>query len=76
MWCISYVCNVVIQIIIIIPFRKITRKGAFIWAFSCYFFNYMKTKFEIDINNDELLETTWEHVMKIKREEGDWTLLN
>jgi hypothetical protein len=36
----------------------------------------MKTKFEIDINNDELLETTWEHVMKIKREEGDWTLLN
>jgi hypothetical protein len=35
----------------------------------------MKTEFEIDINN-ELLETTWEHVMKIKREEGDWTLLN
>jgi len=35
-----------------------------------------KNKFEIDINNDELLETTWEHVMKIKREEGYWTLLN
>jgi hypothetical protein len=36
----------------------------------------VKTKFEIDINNDELLETTWEHVMKIKREKGDWTSLN
>ncbi len=72
---ISYVCSVVIQIIIIIPFQNITQKGAITCAFS-FFLNYVKTKFEIDINNDELLETTWEHVMKIKREEGDWTLLN
>jgi len=76
MWFISYVCSVVIQIIIIIPIQKITQKGAITCAFSCYFLNYVNFFFEIDINNDELLETTWEHVMKIKREEGDWTLLN
>jgi hypothetical protein len=37
MWFISYVCSVVIQIIIIIPFQKITQKGAITCAFSCYF---------------------------------------
>jgi hypothetical protein len=31
---------------------------------------YDKIKIEIDINNDELLETIWEHMRKIKREEG------
>jgi hypothetical protein len=40
------------------------------------FFKLREKKIGIDINNDKLLETTWEHVMKIKREKGDWTLLN
>jgi HD superfamily phosphohydrolase YqeK len=31
---------------------------------------YIKTKFEININNDELLETIWEHTMGVKRGEG------
>jgi len=28
---------------------------------------YSKIKFVIDMNNDELLETIWEHMRKIKR---------
>jgi len=28
---------------------------------------YNKIKFEIDINNDELLKTIWEHMREIKR---------
>jgi hypothetical protein len=30
---------------------------------------YNKIKFEIDINNDELLKTIWEHMREIKRGE-------
>jgi hypothetical protein len=35
---------------------------------------YSKIKFEIDINNDELLEIIWEHMREIKR--GEIGLLN
>jgi hypothetical protein len=28
---------------------------------------YSKIKFEININNDELLETIWEHTREVKR---------
>jgi len=31
---------------------------------------YSKIKFEININNDELLETIWEHTREVKRGEG------
>ncbi len=37
---------------------------------------YDKIKIEININNDELLETIWEHMRKIKREEGEGIILN
>jgi hypothetical protein len=32
---------------------------------------YSKIKFVIDMNNDELLETIWEHMRKIK----SWVLI-
>jgi hypothetical protein len=35
---------------------------------------YSKIKVEIDINNDEILETIWEHMREIKR--GEIGLLN
>jgi hypothetical protein len=31
---------------------------------------YINFKFEIDINNDDLLETVWEHMREIKRGRG------
>ncbi len=31
---------------------------------------HSKIKFEIDINNDDLLEIVWEHMREIKRPEG------
>jgi hypothetical protein len=31
---------------------------------------YYKIKFEIDINNDELLKIIWEHMKEIKRGQG------
>jgi HD superfamily phosphohydrolase YqeK len=31
---------------------------------------YSKIKFEININDDELLETIWEHTREVKRGEG------
>jgi acyl-ACP thioesterase len=34
---------------------------------------YSKIKAEIDINNDELLETIWEHMKEIKRG-GNWII--
>jgi acyl-ACP thioesterase len=34
---------------------------------------YNKIKVEININNDELLETIWEHMKEIKRG-GDWII--
>jgi hypothetical protein len=36
---------------------------------------YSKIKIEIDINNDELLETIWEHMRKIKMEGGEKVIL-
>jgi len=36
---------------------------------------YSKIKIEIDTNNDELLETIWEHMKEIKRV-GGRVLLN
>jgi hypothetical protein len=32
--------------------------------------SYKKIKIKIDINNDELLETIWEHMKEIKRGKG------
>jgi hypothetical protein len=32
--------------------------------------SYKKIKIKIDINNDELLETIWEHMGEIKRGSG------
>jgi hypothetical protein len=32
---------------------------------------YSKIKFEIDINNDELLKIIWKHMKEIKRRKGD-----
>jgi hypothetical protein len=36
------------------------------------FFLYNKIKIEIDINNDELLETICEHMREIKRGEREY----
>jgi heme exporter protein D len=46
---ISYVRSLVIQIIIIIiiPFQKLTQKGAITCAFSCYFWIMWKTNLRL-----------------------------
>jgi hypothetical protein len=36
---------------------------------------YNKNNIEIDINNDELLETIWEHMKEIKRGEGKGNII-
>ncbi len=40
----------------------------------CLFMSMLKNKIkiEIDINNDELLKTIWEHMREIKRGEGTY----
>ncbi len=37
---------------------------------------HSKIKFEIDINNADLLEIVWEHMREIKRPEGEEILFN
>jgi len=36
---------------------------------------YSKIKIEIDINNDELSETIWEHMKEIQMEGGEKVIL-
>ncbi len=44
----------------------------------CLFMSILhsKIKFEIDINNADLLEIVWEHMREIKRPEGEEILFN
>jgi hypothetical protein len=59
--------------IYIILFNIFLKNNVKKYVLVCLFMSmlYTKIKFEIDINNDELLKIIWKHMREIKRGEGD-----